>query len=110
MFPALILGELAVVLALALLWVVSNAILVTRLRRNHNATYESIGAPGILWNPPRSRNSGITFVFSSQWRSLGDVALERTCRLYRIIIVAHLATCLAILMTLMYYFLWWIIS
>ena len=110
MYVIVSIAEMALVCATLIGGVIQNARLVTRLRRDHHALYESIGSPGWLWNWPRSRNSVMDFVFGSGCANLNDSVLANVCWQSRILYIVHFSVCIIALLTQCGYALNWLIS
>jgi len=86
---------------------VTNALVITRLRREHPEIYESIGAPGWVFGEKGTRNSTLFFAFGCEWKKLDDSILAKLCWIYRGLFITQIAILPILMLTPV---LFWIFS
>jgi hypothetical protein len=90
MSEAMVITCFAVLLAMVATWFILVSWLFSRLRNRHAVIYETMGSPSLFWNSsPRNNWLFLKFIFSSQWRTLGDPAVAKAVRFMRIFLVFY---------------------
>jgi hypothetical protein len=91
MIPTVFVALLALLMVMAVTWLVILSWLFGRLRTRHPSTYESIGSPSIFWNNS-VRNNWLLwkFLWSSHSRKVDDSAIARIIYVMRIFFVCYI--------------------